>query len=230
MYSEWGDYKIGVKIIPVTLFFSVCSLYPSLFSVKSPIQHLNNITNKDFLVPTIFTSLVFFATLYALVYLVISKTGKIISKHPIFTYILEFFYGFNICTSYVFVVIELIPYVSYNDALVIFLVLLLPTIIIILICYYKFTNFFINFMDANFNQRDKDWEGYSFDNKYFENSWKFVIASLIVLGIIGFITRIEKLVPIVFCYVLFLGGTYFMLASISCMIYSYKERKGRVSN
>ena len=233
LYSEWGDYTIGKEIIGATIFLGVFPLIIFLFSIPTPIQNFDNFDNftkKEFFVTVIFTSLVFFSIIYALFYFIISKKEKLISKYPIFSYILVFCLGFCSCSMYFSVFIEIICHGSYGDAPVIFFFLLFVSIIILLVGYYKFNNFFINFMDANFNLRDKHWDAYNLDNKYYKNSWVAVFSAMIVLSIIGVITGNKYLLVVVFCYFVFLGGTYFLLASISCIICSYKERKEKLSN
>ncbi len=228
LYSEWGDYKIGRRLIGGTIFLGVFPLIVFLFSIPTPIQNFDNFDNstkKEFFVTVIFASLVFFSILYALLYFVISKKEKLISKYPILSYILEFCYGFCSCSISFVVFIEFVCQGSYGDAPVIFLFLIIVSIIIILVCYYKFYNFFIGIANSNFNLRDKHWDSYDLDNKYYKNSWVFVFSAIIVLNIIGSITGNNNLLIVVFGYIFYIYGTYIILASISCMIYSYKKER-----
>ena len=231
LYSEWGDYTIGKELIGATIFVGVFPLIAFLFSIKSPIQNFDNVTKKGFFATVILASLVFFSIIYALFYFVISKRKKLISKHPIFTYILEFFYGFVFCMFYLVIFMEGNGYnISYSKSPIIILLLFILSITIILVCYYKFNDFFINFMDANFNLRDKHWDAYNLDNKYYKNSWVFIFSAIIVCGLIGSIIGDKNFFVVHLCSLLFVYGSYLNLASISCMIYSYKERKEKVSN
>ena len=230
LYSEWGDYTIGRRLISATIFFAVFPLPFFLVAIPTPIQNFNNFDNlakKEFFVTLIYSSLTFFSILYALFYRIIKRREELISKYPIFTYILEFLYGFVACMFYLVLFMELNGNItSYSQSPIILLLLLVLSIIIILVCYYKFNNFFINFMDTNFNLRDKHWDSYDMDNKYFKYSWMFVFLMIIVCGTINVVTGNDYFsFGIVAGYVLFLYGTYLMLASISCIIYSYKERK-----
>ena len=234
LYSEWGDYTIGKELIGGTIFIAVFPLIVFIFSIPTPIQNFDkfdNLTKKEFFVTVTFASVSFFSILYALFYFIISKREKLISKHPIFTYILEFCYGFCSCSISFVVFIEFNGYItSYSKSPIILLLFFIVSIIIILVCYYKFNDFFINFMDTNFNLRSKHLDKYNLENKYFKNSWVFIFSALIVLCIIGSITRNETLYGVILCSLLLLYGSYLMLASISCIIYSYKERKEKVSN
>ena len=235
LYSEWGDYTIGKELIGATIFFAVFPLPFFLVAIPTPIQNFNNFDNlakKEFFVTLIYTSLTFFSILYALFYCILQRRDELISKYPIFTYILEFLYGFVVCMFCLVVFMKSIGNItSYSQTPIILLLLLLLSIIIILVCYYKFNNFFINFMDTNFNLRDKHWDSYDMDNKYFKYSWMFVFLMIIVCGTINVVTGNDYFfLGIVAGCVLFLYGTYLMLASISCIIYSYKERKEKVSN
>lgn len=228
VYSEWGDYTIGRRLIGATIFIAVFPLIVFIFSIPSPLQNFDNFDNsakKEFFVTVTLASISFLSILYALFYFVISKREIIISKHPIYTYILEFFYGLSLCLFYLVLFVEANGFITSYSQSPIFILLFILSIIIILVCYYKCNDFFINFMDANFNLRDKHWDSYNMDNKYYKYSWVFIFLAIIFSYIIGYITKNENFFIVFFGYLLLVYGTYIILASISCMICSYKERK-----
>lgn len=227
LYSEWGDFtegnKLAVGIIALSLSSLICLVSEDgpipLFSITKSV-----IKNEAFYTALIFGSVFLFQIVYSLFYLFININRKIIKKYPIFTYILDFFCGFSFCMIYLSLFVVVFNVMSYKYVPILFLLFFILSIIIILVCYYKFYNFFIGMANSNFNVSDKH-GAQNMNDKYYKNSWNFIFSAIIVLTIIGPIIRDKFFMPRIFCSVLFLGGTYYMLASISCMICSYKERK-----
>ena len=228
LYSEWGDftegYKPAVVIIALSLSSLICIVSEDgpipLFSITKSV-----IKNEAFYTALIFGSVFLFQIVYSLFYLFLNINRKIMKKYPIFTYILDFFYGFSFCMMYLSLFVVAFNVMSYKYVPILFLLFFVLSIIIILVCYYKFYNFFIGMANSNFNIGDKYLDSQNMNDKYYKNSWNFIFSAIIVLTIIGFIIGDKFFMPRIFCSVLFLLGTYYMLASISCMICSYKERK-----